>query len=366
MKNSEVILNQLSIFKLDITLWSARKKLRVEDLQLVDGSKLPPDALASLGSKRIMAPEKLADFERLKKEAERICATKGTRFLGGYAVPDDAVEVITAELERVDNEFAEVKRKFLNDYEQSVQDWINHPDFSEFQAAIRNAVEPVNSVAGKISFDFVVFKVTSTQATEIEDIDVHEETRLEKRTLSISDQLFKEIAGEASMLLEKSLLGKMSVTRKALSPVKKIRNKLDGLGFLDHRVMPVVDMLDELLTDMPKASGIQGVHFDRLFKTVMLLSNPEAMKRHGSGLLEPEFNAEPESDSIMEFDDEPVDLEAETAVITETVQPDFAAELMANIQQTVLPDSVKTNPYAEEFDDEIEAATGKYIADSWF
>ena len=86
-KTAQIILDQMVLVKVDATIYGARKKLKVEDLMLVDGSKLPPEDLASLGSKRLLDPDQLSVFNRLKKEAERICLRIGTRFLGGYAIP---------------------------------------------------------------------------------------------------------------------------------------------------------------------------------------------------------------------------------------------------------------------------------------
>ena len=57
------ILDELLALHLDIRLWSARKKMTVEDF---GGAKLPPEDLASLGSKRIADPETLRIFGTLK------------------------------------------------------------------------------------------------------------------------------------------------------------------------------------------------------------------------------------------------------------------------------------------------------------
>ena len=85
--NQDNILENISILILSVSLWSGRKKLRPEDLRLADGSELPPDKLATLGSKRVMNPAALTPFASYKSRAERAVLSVGTRFLGGYAVP---------------------------------------------------------------------------------------------------------------------------------------------------------------------------------------------------------------------------------------------------------------------------------------
>ena len=96
-----IILDQVVLVKVEANIYGARKKLKKEDLVLANGSKLPPEDLASLGSKRLLDPDQLTVFNRLKKEADRICLRIGTRFLGGYAIPTAAAPDIIAELERI-------------------------------------------------------------------------------------------------------------------------------------------------------------------------------------------------------------------------------------------------------------------------
>lgn len=58
------ILDNLLALNLDISLWSARKKMTVEDF---GGAELPPEDLASLGSKRIADPSSLKIFSTLRE-----------------------------------------------------------------------------------------------------------------------------------------------------------------------------------------------------------------------------------------------------------------------------------------------------------
>ena len=60
------ILDNLLALNLNVSLWSARRKMSQEDL---GGAELPPEDLASLGSKRIADPENLKVFGTLKARA---------------------------------------------------------------------------------------------------------------------------------------------------------------------------------------------------------------------------------------------------------------------------------------------------------
>jgi hypothetical protein len=276
MKNAEMILDQIDVVKLDINLWTSSKKLRAEDLLLAVGSKLPPEDLASLGVKKTIDPDKLKEFNRIKKEAERICLQSGTRFIGGFANPRTEIPRITQELDALSRKFYEERDQFLASYTADTEEWISR--HAEFGDAIRRAIEPAESVASKLRFDYVVFRVTKSDSAQ-------QDNSLDRRTHSMSEQLFREIAQEASQVIDRSFVGKDSVTGRVLNAFRRIRDKLDSLGFLDHRCMPVVDKIDQVLGALPKQGPYNGIAFNSLFTLGLLLSDPDKIKRHGSGLL---------------------------------------------------------------------------------
>ena len=275
---ANIILERVVLVKVEANIYGARKKLKKEDLVLADGSKLPPEDLASLGSKRLLDPEQLTVFNRLKKEAERICLRVGTRFLGGFAIPCESAAGITAELERIAQDFAVAKTKFLAGYDAAVTDWVvRHP---EFAGIIEQAVDSVEFVSTRLSFDYLVVTVGLPEALPPEDV-----ARLETKIGSMSEQMFYEISVEAHQLIEQSLLGKDQVTRNALRPIRRMRDKLDGLGFLDYRVAPMVNSIDDLLARIPDKGAIVGGILQEIMATAMLLADPDKTRRHGEGLL---------------------------------------------------------------------------------
>lgn len=273
-----IILDRVVLVKVEANIYGARKKLKKEDLVLADGSKLPPEDLASLGSKRLLDPDRLTVFNRLKKEAERICLRVGTRFLGGFAIPCESAAGITLELERIAQDFANAKAEFLAGYDAAVTEWVvRHP---EFAGIIEQAVDSVEFVSTRLSFDYLIVTVGVPEALPAEDL-----ARLETKIGSLSEQMFYEISVEANLLIEQSLLGKDQVTRNALRPIRRMRDKLDGLGFLDYRVAPVVGTIDALLARIPDKGAITGSILQEILATTMLLADPDKTRRHGEGLL---------------------------------------------------------------------------------
>jgi len=346
---TQVLLDRVVLVKVEANIYGARKKLKKEDLVLADGSKLPPEDLASLGSKRLLDPDQLTVFNRLKKEAERICLRVGTRFLGGFAVPVESASSITVELERIALDFAAAKTEFLAGYDAAVTDWVvRHP---EFAGIIEQAVDSVEFVSTRLSFDFLVVSVGLPDSLPPADV-----ARLDSKIGSLSEQMFYEISVDANQLIEQSLLGKEQVTRNALRPIRRMRDKLDGLGFLDHRVAPVVSTIDDLLARIPTKGAIEGSILQEILATAMLLSDPDKTRRHGEGLLVNQTPVVEETD-VDEIVDH-AELEPPTVLTATTV----AAEPTPVIVESVSDSPDFTDLFDGIFDDELEPESA---SDDW-
>ena len=347
---ANIILERVVLVKVEANIYGARKKLKKEDLVLADGSKLPPDDLASLGSKRLLDPDQLTVFNRLKKEAERICLRVGTRFLGGFAIPNESAGGITAELERISQDFAVAKTEFLAGYDAAVTDWVvRHP---EFAGIIEQAVDSVEFVSTRLSFDYLLVTVGLPEALPPEDV-----ARLETKIGSLSEQMFYEISVEANQFIEQSLLGKDQVTRSALRPIRRMRDKLDGLGFLDYRVAPVVNTIDDLLVKIPDKGAIAGGILQEILATALLLADPVKTRRHGEGLLAAQDlpKADNVEDEVAELTvDEPM-----TVLAMPTSAPETSAPV-DDIPNVIIDDSEQTpngfsNLFDGIFDDDVES-----------
>ena len=334
---AEFMLDQLQVVKLNIRLWTSSKKLRPEDLKLADGTVLPPDTLASLGTKKTVDPKQLLEFTRIKKEAERICLEAGTRFIGGFANPADEIPRIVNELDALSSLFDQEKGRFLNAYSESTEQWVNqHPDFAD---AIRNAIEPVASVERKLVFDYMVIRVSKPQG-ELGD-------SLNRHTLSLSGQLFREIAQDAKELIDRSFVGKDSVTARVLNAFRRIRDKLDSLGFLDYRCFPIVDEIDRILGSIPKSGPYNGSSYHALFALGLLLSDPDKVKAHGGGLSQTQA---PLPDDAGQLDD--VEMVGQLpAVDTAMPEADDEATAWFNGPTLFMLDDYNATQYVEEDDD---------------
>lgn len=253
------ILNQIVVIMLNISLWSGRKKLRPEDLAAngIEVDKLPPGTLASLGTKRIIAPEALNPFSALKREAERICLAKGARFLGGFAIPKENADQLVEELKEIKQRFQETKESLLSDYDKEIDKWIaeNPP---EWAAVIRAAIEPASIIDQAMHFNFAPVVVGSPEGME----DANE--GLDEETDGLLGQLYHEVRMQAKTAFEASFVGRKEITRKAIRPILSMREKLMGLSFLAPEIAETIQAIDQVIDKVPKTGPIIGTDLDMI------------------------------------------------------------------------------------------------------
>lgn len=279
---AQQVLQQVVCFSLEeISLWGARKKLRTEDLKLTQSDALPPKDLASLGSKKIFNPKALAKFEALKKRAHVACGRIGIRFMGGYAVPESATDELAKELDKIGTEFDIAKADFIASYTGELESWIaKHPGWEQW---IRAATITVDEVKDRIRYGWTPAKISTPDEN---NPDSRLNQKMTKEAGGLSGRLFKEIGEMAQKVLEDSLLGKTKVNRRVLSPIRKIRGKLNGLAFLDKRVGPLITAIDDTVGQMPGDAPIEGLALTALHGLILTLSDSERMKQYGQAILD--------------------------------------------------------------------------------
>ncbi len=276
--NSINVLENLTIVNLEINVWTARKKLQVPDLGT--HADLPPQELATLGSKRVCNPEELKTFGTLKARAVSLLDRHGIRFLGGWAIPENGMPEICRELGVIRDEFIAAKTAFLLHYEEAVQSWIDkHPDWSEM---IANSTVAADYVRARLDFRWQVFKVAPSKYK----LDAEHQGTLIQDATSLGGTLFEEVAQAANAAWRRCYAGKTEITRKALSPLKSIYEKLRGLSFVEPRVTPVMQLLDTAFCSIPKRGAIRGTTLIMLQGLVALLQNPKAVLEHGQLILD--------------------------------------------------------------------------------
>lgn len=264
------VLKQLMIVNLDISIWSARRKLSPADFH---AAKLPPEELASLGSKKICNPDDLRIFSTLKSRAVSMLDRVGVRFLNGWAIPEKSASEVLDNLKSIHDDFMVAKRKFLAAYDKNIADWITQN--LEWKELIQNSVVGADYVSSRIGFQWQLFQVMPPKNKEIHD-------SLREEVCKLGNALYLEIAKDAEAIWKKCYQGKDKVSQKALSPIKSLYKKLSGLSFVEPCAASICDLLDTAFMTLPKKGFIEGSNLLMVQGLLALLRTPETLLEHGN------------------------------------------------------------------------------------
>ena len=272
------VLDRILALNLDISLWSARTKLTEEDF---GGAELPPEDLASLGSKKICDPARLTVFSKLKARAVNLLNRHGVKFLSGWGIPEDKAGDIINGLCAIRDEFFMEKRNFLACYDEGIAEWIaRHPAWASI---IQNSTVSRDYVDNRMKFAWQLYRVAP--AAELDDDTAMTESGLHDEVENLGSTLFGEIARDASETWRKVFEGKTEVTHKALSPLKTMRDKLVGLSFVEPHVVPVIELIETALAKMPKKGSITGAHLLMLQGMVCILKEQRTLLSQTQALM---------------------------------------------------------------------------------
>ena len=109
---------------------------------------------------------------------------------------------------------------------------------------------------------------------------------LRQEVESLGETLFGEVAKAASEAWHKCFAGKTEITRKALSPLRTIHQKLSGLSFVEPRVTPIVDLIHTAFEHLPRRGRIEGANLLMLQGLVSMLRDPDSLVDHGQKIID--------------------------------------------------------------------------------
>ena len=229
-------IRETTLVHLKIRCWSGEVKAQKTDITLGQGGSIPPKQLLELGRKKIFPPQALQPLKNLRKAAERACLAVGTRFMGGYAVPDESIESLEKELNDIERAYDVAKSTFKATFEANKKAWMN--DNQEY-THIFNALPSVGDVSDSFSYSFGCYKLKPK--------DGHEPDMEE-----IADQVLHEMSMycknlSAGLVKRKTATSGKSL-RKLLSPVVE---RLNALSFGNGRIVKVLNEFNELVDSVP-------------------------------------------------------------------------------------------------------------------
>ena len=242
------VLNDVVAVNLQFSIWTGRKKLSENDLSL--RGETPPKEVINLGSKHTTDPKALKVFNTLKRQAERKCLSVGIPFLGGYAIPSKEADNIALELAKIVARFETEKAAYLIKHETIQKEWIEN--YPAYETILMKALTPVSEVENRISANYSMFKVQSAQ-TAVTSTDVG----LGSQVDSLSDNLDTDILKTSNKLLE-SLSSAIHPNRVNVNGLVSLREKVEGLAFLNSKFSVLVNEIRKVERHMPIAGKLSG------------------------------------------------------------------------------------------------------------
>ncbi len=230
-------LQSLCVIHVDFDIWSGQTRLSASDLKLGEGGEIPPEKVAQLGSKKICDPAKLKGFHRLKTETRRLLLKFGMPFMNGFAVPVSKIDEICNKLNDINFQFNQLKQDFINGYNKAVDEWcLENP---EYERAIRAGALPKETVEERIGFEYQVFMIQPVNEDEANA------KRLNRKVERLGDDLISEVVQEANKFYMERLAGRDQCAVTTRQTLRNIRDKVDGLSFLNSAFNPLVKLLDQ-------------------------------------------------------------------------------------------------------------------------
>lgn len=229
-----------TLVHLKMRCWSGEKKAsRDNDIKLGIDGKLPPQKLLDLGRKKIFPPKALDPLMSKRKAAERVCLAEGTRFMGGYAVPDDAIEGLIPKLDEIKELFYSEMQKFIADFETNKEAWMNDEENKEFAHIFRDQVPDRETVAKSFEFSFKLYKLQPLEGFEPDENEV-------------ANQILHEVGQTCKAMSDAMLKRNKAISGKNLSEqLAPVILKLDTLSFGNGRILKVLNEFFALQKSIP-------------------------------------------------------------------------------------------------------------------
>ena len=273
--SNEKALEKLVALALETHIFGGRKKLQKSDINFNETSD--SEKVISLGSKKIINPELIAPFYVYKRQAITLCSLHSIFYSKFYLVAEDKFDMIEEKLTEIGNAFSNYSAWFIKNYVDNINSWAeDHPTWRE--KIIRSA-PPLSYVEESLGFEFFKYKIDATSFK----FSKTDKTNGFKSNVEIGlgEMLLNEIS-EESMEVFKHFINGGSLSTKTLSPLERIRDKLNSLSFVDNMIIPVLDVVSSTIDSLRSKSSFTISDTTMMLALVNMLTDPVKLMAVGS------------------------------------------------------------------------------------
>lgn len=221
---------------MDIHAWSATCRLTRDDLPA--GVTLPPEELATLGSKRLFDPVQLRVFDKLKTRATRAIDKVGIRFMpSAWFVDMKHWPELEFKLAEIRSLWDAALDEFCASYDDGCRAWLQQ--FPQWADILRNAMPDVGNVRRRYIFRHVAMQVQPANDDAVDAVN------------GLSDAATEDMlrtANEVWRIVFEDRTKRM--TQRTLSPVKDLSNKLHAMTFACPSCGVIAGILDEMTSKL--------------------------------------------------------------------------------------------------------------------
>lgn len=313
MKNQ--VIDQLVIVSADISCWSGMKVLDESDIAIGDGGKLPDNTAATKGSKFLVLPERLKTLRNFGTKVDNYLTKIGLKFGKVHLVPNTKLDLVLKELEAFDKEYQKIVEQFVANYPSYVQECAakNEKEFANGDA-IRAAAPSQSWIRNRFGFDIIHYKMNPGSASN--------EKNLVKQVTGLAGKLLSEIEDDAVVFL-RDKHNQVKWGPKTLSPLKRWKEKLESLVFLDQRFSSLISLLDDAIT----APSNNVSAYNRALAAASVMSNPAARDAYlDSGAWQQiygasTFNSNIVQSNIFQLETSVAEVKLENLDVAQSVKP---------------------------------------------
>ena len=265
---------RIIVVVLEFTQWTGTRAMHEKDFTVGANGKLPPKAVArSLGMKAIIDTAHLRVFDNIKHRAEIVLENCGVKYLSGWAIPEEKAPEIFRELDALVDRYNVEKAAFLANYDAYISEWAAANP--EFATRILEAKFSREEIERRISAGYEPFRVSP--------VSDEKASALEKSVSGLGNELISNVAQMSRAFFAQSFLGRERASKKTVSAVLKIRERLNGLSFISGAIAPLVAMIDQVVSQVPAEGYFAGEPFWKLATLVQTLGNEELLADIAAG-----------------------------------------------------------------------------------
>ena len=288
----DVLTREGVLINVSVRYWRATKKLNPEDLGLNPDNVT--ERLISLGHKKLLPKEKLQAFALIESRAHALVEGSTFPFLNGlgHFLPNTKLQEVTETLARLESEFREAQRAFLDHYaemrQQASEEWmqaaqrlVNDPE--RLVATIAASFPDPTAMEQSFGFTVQLFQIRAPQSLDLNLVSVGEQQQVlqarEQAARNAAEQIHRgaenfvadcvaslrqQTAQLCEEMLESMRSGKTGVHQRTLNRLVRFIDEFKQLNFVGDQEMEVQldrvrqEFLQRTAEDYRNDAGAQG------------------------------------------------------------------------------------------------------------